>query len=119
MNYSFYELAVQNWCSSKPLIHGLWPDYTETTYPSFCEGTAFNLDLLKQSLSYDKISEYWRDCTTDETIALWEHEWLKHGTCVASQTGFTQNEYFEKAVALYEAYPEGGCFDLNFVWTDS
>ena len=119
MNYSFYELAVQNWCSkSTPLIHGLCPDYTHTTYPAFCGGAAFDLDLLKQSASYDKIAEYWQDCTPDETVALWEHEWSKHGTCVAAQTGFTQNDYFEKAVVLYEEYPNGGYFDLDFVWID-
>jgi ribonuclease I len=119
MNYTFYELAVQNWCSkSVPLIHGLWPDYTHSTYPAFCGGPAFDLDLLKQSPSYDKIAEYWQDCTPDETITLWEHEWSKHGTCVSAQTGFSQNEYFEKAVELYEEYPDGGCFDLDFVWVD-
>lgn len=118
MNYTFYELAVQTWCSEKPLIHGLWPDYTHSTYPAFCGGPAFDLDLLKQSTVYDKIAEYWQDCTPEETAALWEHEWSKHGTCVSIQTGFEQNEYFEKTVALYEEHPDGGCFDLDFVWID-
>ena len=63
-------------------------------------------------------AEYWQDCTPEETVALWEHEWSKHGTCVSIQTGFEQNEYFEKTVALYEGYPDGGYFDLDFVWID-
>ena len=116
--YIFYNLAVQTWCSSNNLIHGLWPDYSSTAYPSFCAGLPFDLDLLKQSPKYGEISKYWYDCTQDETYSLYEHEWSKHGTCVAAQTGFTQNEYFEKALELFMANNDGGCYDLEFAPID-
>ena len=115
VNYTFYNLAVQNWCSNTNFIHGLWPDITQTAYPSFCGGPAFDLELLKQSKSYDKIEKYWYDCTQDQTYSLWDHEWSKHGTCV---NGLEQNEYFEKAIELFEQNPDGGCFDLDFVLID-
>jgi ribonuclease I len=55
----------------------------------------------------------------NETIALYEHEWLKHGTCVAVQTGLGQNEYFEKTLDLFMQYKDMGLeeihLDLDFM----
>ena len=28
--YNYYELAVQKWCSSEYMIHGLWPQINST-----------------------------------------------------------------------------------------
>ena len=116
--YNYYLLAFQNWCSSEYQIHGLWSDITPTTYPSYCTNTPFNLTLLKQSDKYDKMSEVWTNCSYEGTVSLYEHEWSKHGTCVAVQTGFLQNEYFEKALELFLTYNsnngESVCFDLDF-----
>ena len=66
--------------------------------------------------------ENWYDCTMDDTISLYEHEWSKHGTCVAMQAGFTQNEYFEKTMELFDIYKglnqDTVCFDLDFNMVD-
>ena len=119
--YAFYCLAFQTWCSPEYKIHGLWPDYDATSYPSYCTDTPFDLDELKKSPKYEKLLDNWYDCTFNETIALYEHEWLKHGTCVAVQTGFGQNEYFEKTLELFIQYKDLGLeeihLDLNFVPT--
>ena len=116
--YNYYLLAFQNWCSSKYQIPGLWSDVTPTTYPSYCTNTPFNLTLLKQSDKYDKMLEVWTNCSYEGTVSLYEHEWSKHGTCVAVQTGFSQNEYFEKTLELFLTYNsnngESVCFDLDF-----
>ena len=120
--YNYYLLALQNWCSSEYQIHGLWSDVDPTTYPSFCTDVAFNLTELQQSGKFALMTEVWTDCNYDGTVALYEHEWSKHGTCVALETGFTQNEYFEKAVELYLANEQNDglsiCFDLNFTKID-
>ena len=119
--YNYYLLAVQTWCSSEYQIHGLWSDVTSTMYPSFCTDVQFNLTELQQSDKYALMAEVWTDCNYDDTVALYEHEWSKHGTCVALQTGFSQNEYFEKAVDLFLTYnpsSESTCFDLNFILMD-
>ena len=115
--YNYYSLAVQNWCSSEYLIHGLWADINSTSYPTFCSDSPFDLTELKKSTKYDNILESWYDCSYEETLSLYEHEWLKHGTCIAEQTGITQNEYFEKTLSLFETNKNGSntiCFDLDF-----
>jgi ribonuclease T2 len=115
--YNYYYLAVQNWCSVEYLIHGLWADINSTSYPSFCTDSAFDLTELQKSTQYENILDAWYDCSYEDTISLYEHEWSKHGTCIALQLGITQNEYFEKTVSLYETYKDGAndiCFDLDF-----
>ena len=122
--YAYYCLALQTWCSTDYKIHGLWPDYDATSYPSYCGETPFDLEELKRSPKYESMLENWYDCTLNDTIALYEHEWLKHGTCVSMQAGFSQNEYFEKALELFEQYKdlkkgmETVCFDLEFNMID-
>ena len=75
MKYNYYVLAIQNWCSIENQIHGLWADYTPTTYPSFCDGPSFDLAQLQTSIQYDKMLEVWSDCTYNNTIELYKHEW--------------------------------------------
>jgi len=116
--YTFYCLAFQKWCSTDYKIHGLWPDYNANSYPSYCNDTPFDLQQLEKSPKYERILKYWYDCTYEDTIALYQHEWLKHGTCVASQIGYSQNEYFEKVIDLFDTYKDYNvdtiCFDLDF-----
>jgi ribonuclease I len=56
--------------------------------------------------------------TSPDYDSFWQHEWDKHGTCVAVQAGLSQNEYFEKALELFLAYNQNNgeymCFDLDF-----
>jgi ribonuclease I len=116
----YYLLALQNWCTTNYLIHGLWSDYTPTSYPSFCSDIPFSLDELTKSPVYDDLLLNWNDCNYNDTITLYEHEWLKHGTCFPQ---FSQNEYFEKALTLYKQYAHDGngsaiCFDTDFVKID-
>ena len=120
--YNYYKLAVQNWCSMNDYkIHGLWADVNASFYPTHCQNTSFNMSELQTSPHFDEIMEKWYDCSYDQTVSLYDHEWSKHGTCISAQTGFTQNEYFEKTVDLYSSYSSSSsssspiCFDLMFV----
>jgi ribonuclease I len=116
--YNYYLLAFQNWCSTEYQIHGLWSDINPTTYPSYCTNVPFNLQELQKSNKYDQMLEVWTDCNYNDTIALYEHEWSKHGTCIALETGFSQNEYFEKTIDLFMTnnVNDGAsiCFDMEF-----
>lgn len=81
-------------------IHGLWPDYNDGTYPSFCKKIPFDFNNLK--IIEEKLLKYWelpQDINKLE-LSFWQHEWEKHGTCMF-QT-MTELEYFSKAIELYE-----------------
>ena len=58
---SFYYLSLFN--ESKDInnpkfsIHGLWPQYNKTTYPSYCRDIIFNVDELKPIIS--DLNTYW------------------------------------------------------------
>ena len=39
--YNYYELAVQKWCSSEYMIHGLWPQINNTSYPEYCKEVSY------------------------------------------------------------------------------
>ena len=116
--YNYYLLAFQNWCSTEYQIHGLWSDINPTTYPSYCTNVPFNLQELQKSNKYDQMLQVWTDCNYNDTIALYEHEWSKHGTCIALETGFSQNEYFEKTIDLFMTNNVNDgtsiCFDMEF-----
>ena len=118
-NYSYYLLAVQKWCSDEYQIHGLWPQYSHNEWPHNCEYVKYkspNGKLL------DDMNKYWSSC--DDNNKLWEHEWIKHGSCVEKQFGLGENGYFTMALDLFRANPNLlthckvencvlGCFDLN------
>jgi ribonuclease I len=92
--YNYYELAVQKWCSTNYMIHGLWPQINSTTYPENCK----NVSYVKPSGKLLKdMTTYWYGC--DDT--LWEHEWLKHGSCLQEQNNTDENAYFNTTISLF------------------
>jgi ribonuclease I len=121
--YNYYEFAVQNWCNNSYNIHGLWPQYYNNTYPSWCRGPNFKQITGSQ---LDAMNKYWNaSCTTLGSQSFWEHEWLKHGTCFAEQTGLQQTQYFDIALQLFismlnesKTWTCGSCivacFDLSY-----
>ena len=112
--YNYYELAVQKWCSSNYMIHGLWPQINSTAYPEYCKTVSYTNptgELLTD------MNAYWRGC--DDT--LWEHEWEKHGSC----TPMDENTFFNTTLTLFlentklldnckEEDCILACFDLDF-----
>lgn len=71
------------------VIHGLWPQFANNTYPQFCKPcTPFNQTLLEETLKKD-LEKYWSDTGVIDWDFL-EHEWEKHGCC--SEMGM--EEYF-------------------------
>ena len=87
-------------------IHGLWPQFSDGSYPSSCSNEKASTTLL-ESLTTE-LEQYWPDVALygsandgdDESYHqpsyyFWRHEWSKHGTC----TGLTPTEYFQTALA--------------------
>ena len=117
--YNYYELAVQKWCSSNYMIHGLWPQINSTAYPEYCKTVSYTNptgELLTD------MNAYWRGC--DDT--LWEHEWEKHGSCMQEQINIDENTFFNTTLNLFLENKnlldrcDGnddcivGCFDLDY-----
>lgn len=68
-------------------LHGLWPDGIGKDWPQYCKATA----LLPPAVIRRNI------CSTPSAQLL-QHEWSKHGTCMA---GYTPATYFAKSTGLY------------------
>lgn len=75
-------------------LHGLWPDGVGKDWPQYCTSTP----LLPPAL----IARYL--CTTP-SAQLIQHEWAKHGTCMA---GSNPAAYFARSSGLYAKlrYPQ-------------
>ena len=77
-------------------IHGLWPQYSETSYPSFCRNVDFSIAALKPIIP--ELHEYWhsgREADSD----FWCHEYKKHGSCMFKN--MTELDYFTLALDLF------------------
>ncbi len=73
-------LAVQQCTSDSPYtIHGLWPQYNSSDWPSYCTNNTFNITKLNNIM--DQLDKWWPSCEQNNT-SFWSHEWEKHGTCM-------------------------------------
>ena len=71
--YYYLSLIYENYIWS---IHGLWPQYADGSYPSYCKKVFFDLQALQPII--DKLNIKWcSDKGTNEKF--WQHEWEKHG----------------------------------------
>ena len=70
------------------VLHGLWPEGTNQNDPAWCgEAKPIDAGLIKQHF-----------CMTPSAQLL-QHEWAKHGTCMADKP----EKYFRAASILYRA----------------
>lgn len=70
------------------VLHGLWPEGVGQNDPAWCgEAKVLDADLVKQHY-----------CMTPSAQLL-QHEWAKHGTCMADKP----ERYFRAASILYRA----------------
>lgn len=69
------------------LLHGLWPDGQGKNWPQWCAAAPI---LPKKTIA----AHY---CATPSAQLL-QHEWAKHGTCIA---GATPDSYFDRSNRLF------------------
>lgn len=102
-NYPGCSNSLPYW-GSNFTIHGLWPQYINTGYPSSCTTELFDTTIPEQ-IGESTMIQYWPDVqyTTDDPQydSFWIHEWSKHGTC----SGLTQLQYFNEAIQLTQRIP--------------
>lgn len=81
-NVTYDDLALKR-CdtTSEWSVHGLWPEYSNSTWPQFCDPSRYK-ELTPDVLApfRDLMDKYWYACEGD-SFSFWQHEWNKHGTC--------------------------------------
>ena len=120
---AFYYLSLINDENRGWSIHGLWPQYSSNSYPTFCRNVDFDINKL-QSIIND-LHNHWYS-TTEKDADFWEHEWKKHGSCMFNNCD--EFNYFRKSLELFITAVEGDIikkfqtsetksmipFDINF-----
>jgi len=85
-------------------VHGLWPQYITSGYPSYCTTEKFNASSIENMVGMETLEQYWpnvqEDPSSENYSSFWEHEWAKHGTC----SGLIQSDYFEIAIQLIKVF---------------
>ncbi|RWS24249.1 Ribonuclease T2 domain containing protein-like protein [Leptotrombidium deliense] len=90
--------ATENW-----VIHGLWPNYKNDSWPQFCcKKWHFNVDNISSIVP--QMENVWPNLETGKAYySLWKHEWLKHGTCTYGQYN-SELDYFDAALQVNSKY---------------
>lgn len=97
-NSKFYYLALKRTHSGeKWSIHGLWPQTSLDSYPTFCRKVSF--DIKKLNTILDDLHYDWYS-TVEPDEYFWSHEWEKHGSCMFTE--MEELDYFTKALDLYD-----------------
>lgn len=92
----FYYLSLIKEPNNKWSIHGLWPQYSKNSYPTFCKKVKFDINKLKDILP--ELNENWYS-NEEKNEDFWKHEWEKHGSCMFSD--MNEEEYFKKTLDLF------------------
>ena len=93
----FYYLSLIKESDGYYSIHGLWPQYSLQSYPTFCRPVNFSLTKLDPIM--DKLNKYWYS-TKGSNETFWKHEYEKHGSCMFQP--MNELNYFSKTIEIYE-----------------
>ena len=93
----FYYLSLIKEVDGSFSIHGLWPQDSLNSYPSFCRAVNFNLDKLNPII--DQLNNYWYS-NKGSNDTFWKHEYEKHGSCMF--VSMDEFNYFNKTIELYK-----------------
>ena len=96
-NNNFYYLSLIKEGEDEWSIHGLWPQNSSTTYPSYCKKVDFDINKIKSLINL--LNKYWYSDRVQD-YDFWKHEWEKHGSCMFEE--IDEYNYFNKTIELYE-----------------
>ncbi|XP_066945174.1 ribonuclease Oy [Macrobrachium rosenbergii] len=80
-------------------VHGIWPTKLGTIGPNYCNKTwHFHEAEIMPIEKY--LIKYWGNIFAEDPMtSLWQHEWVKHGTCAAQLPSLNSEEkYFGKGL---------------------
>jgi len=90
------------------VIHGLWPNYWNGTWPQFCCNTD-PFDVKQVASLETELNVKWPNLEYNQTSeSFWAHEWDKHGTCAPQSKKLVgELEFFTATLSLYDTTPLG------------
>ena len=95
-NENFYYLSLIQ-SNNDWHIHGLWPQYSKDSYPTYCRTVDFDEYKLKPILN--ELKKYWYS-EEEKNQYFWCHEWKKHGSCMFID--MDEFDYFNKTLELFQ-----------------
>ncbi|KAJ1686241.1 hypothetical protein LUZ63_017631 [Rhynchospora breviuscula] len=96
-------------------IHGLWPNYNNSSYPTYCDpNNTFDINEV-QGLVFS-LRAKWPSlkCPRSDSSRFWQLQWMKHGTCSV----LSQSDYFSAALQLKAVTNILQCLQLAGIWPD-
>ena len=111
-NYEVFALHRCHASDANWTVHGVWPEYYQNSWPSYCHQTPFDFKAIEPLVS--RLNLDWHDCYChhDQTCTgLWKHEWSKHGTC--SSLYPDQYSYFLEGLELYTVIASQGLIETH------
>lgn len=88
------------------LLHGLWPEFLNGSWPQYCDPAApFNMTSVQDLLP--ELHTYWPSLVAADQAAFWAHEWTRHGTCMEPFFGASaakEHAYFRLVLTLREHF---------------
>ena len=94
----FYYLSLIKEDDNTYSIHGLWPQYTKNSYPSYCKKVKFTEKALAPII--DDLNKYWYS-DRGQNDYFWKHEYEKHGSCMYGS--MNEFQYFSKTLELLKS----------------
>lgn len=89
-----------NFTDSYYSIHGIWPNDYNASYPQFCNtSSGFNSTILDPISN--NLTLYWTDFKN--ATNFWQHEYLKHMTCINETNLIGDYKYFWDGLNLRES----------------
>lgn len=95
-------------------IHGLWPEYNNNSYPSYCNSSA-DFDVTKLKPIMNDLNNYWVSYVGSNQN-FWKHEYMKHATCYP---GIDEFDFFDETMKLYLYTNTSDFFKNNFHYNTS
>jgi len=81
-------------------VHGIWPEYKNGSWPSYCDVPKFNITKIEPIKT--NLTKYWTNFKDPEK--LWKHEYYKHYSCLKSDHLFPNElRFFSIGLELRKA----------------
>lgn len=79
------------------VIHGLWPQRNDGSWPSNC-GARYDGSKIRDLVP--QLERVWPDLERNDEQGFWSHEYTKHGSCSNSTYIHDEHDYFSRSIGL-------------------